>query len=83
MMEYAEWTNEKVEKMPAGNWLYRIACFLLGKKRMTYQELYLISFGSKKKKLGEKKAKELSIFAIIRIYEYNNGTLPPGITKEN
>ena len=75
------WTNEKVEKLPAGNWLYKLACFLLGKKRLTYQELYLISFGMKKKKITEDKAKDISINAIIRIYEYNNGKLPPGVRK--
>lgn len=80
--KYIEWTGEKVEKLPSGNGVYKLACLILGKKRMTYRELYLIAYGVKKKELGEEKAKELAVKDIIRIYEYNNGHLPPGIEKE-
>lgn len=79
--KYIGWTNEKVEKLPSGNGVYKLACIMLGKKRMTYQELYLIAYGSKKGELGEDKAKDLAIKDIIRIYEYNNGHLPPGVTR--
>lgn len=79
--KYIEWTNEKVERLPSGNGLYKLTCIMLGKRRMTYQELYLIAYGSKKGELGEAKAKDLAIKDIIRIYEYNNGHLPPGVSK--
>ena len=75
------WTTETVDKLPAGRWLYRLLCFFLRKKKLTYQDMFLIVFGLQKRKVGEKKAKEIAIQSMIGLYEYNNEKLPEGIWK--
>ena len=61
-----EWLNEKVESLPNGNKLYKIICFLLGKrkKKMNYKEIYLIVQRLNEKRLGKEKS-----------YEFQNGHL--------
>lgn len=77
-----EWLNETVEKVDKCNWLYKFICFCLGKrkKKLTYQELFLFLYGLNRKKLGERKAKELSMKRIIEIYKYlHDNKLPKGM----
>lgn len=76
------WTKELVEDVPSKRWLYRVSCFLLGKKRLTYQEMFMLIYGINKKNLGEKMSKEVATQKIIGIYEYNNNKLPEGIEHE-
>ncbi len=80
--EEIAWTKEIVETVPTKRWLYRIACFLQGKKKMTYQEMFMLLYGINKKSLGEKAAKEFAAQKIIGIYEFNNNKLPEGIKHE-
>lgn len=75
------WTKEIVEKVPSMNWAYKFACFMIGKKRMTYQELFMLFYGTYKKQMGEKKAKEFALERIILAYEYNNNKLPEGVIR--
>ena len=77
-----EWTWDKIEKVPTKQWLYNVICFLLRKKKLTYQEMFLVLYGIFFKKFGEKKSKELAVERLIAIYEFNNGVLPEGIEHE-
>lgn len=80
--EEIAWTREEVTDVPTKRWLYKAACFFLGRKKMTYQEMFMLLYGMYKKQLGEKKAKEFAGQRIIGIYEYNNNKLPEGIEHE-
>lgn len=76
-----EWLNEKVIKMPYNNWIYKIICFLMGKrkKKMSYKEIFLILYGLNRKKYGEKESKEMSLYKTVEIYAFNNKRLPKGM----
>ena len=75
------WTKEEINFFPGPDWIYRVACFTLGKKKLTYQQMFLVIYGMNKH-LGEKKAKEYALQKIIWIYELNNnGKLPEGIKR--
>lgn len=86
MEEYSEkmgeWLNETVVSVPYYNWLYKIVCFLFGKrkKKMTYQELFLLLYGLNRNKVGDKKAKEMALYKIVEFYKTINNKLPNGIT---
>ena len=47
-----EWFNEKIERMPYNNWIYKIICFLMGKRKtkLTYKDLFLLLYGLNRKK---------------------------------
>lgn len=75
------WTKEEVEFLPLPNWIYRVACWMLGKKKLTYQEVFMLIYGMNKRR-GEKEAKEHALQKIIWIYELNNNKLPEGIEHE-
>ena len=75
------WTKDIVEDVPSKRWIYRFACFCLNRKKLTYQEMFMLLYGIYKGRLGERKAKEFATQRIIGIYEYNNKKLPEGITK--
>lgn len=76
-----DWMNERVEKTIQGNWLYKVICFLLGrrKSKLSYKELYLVLRTINESKLGEKEADRKSLKKVIETYKYNNGTVPLGI----
>ena len=79
-----EWLNEKVESLPNGNKLYKIICFLLGKrkKKMNYKEIYLIVQRLNEKRLGKEKSKRVAMNRIIQIYEFQHGH-KPNLLKNN
>lgn len=77
-----EWLNETVTKVDKSNWLYNFICFCLGrhKRKLTYQELFMVLYGINRGRLGEKKAKKCSMERIIEIYKYlHNNNLPNGV----
>lgn len=76
------WTREEINNVPSGRWLYRIVCFLMGRKRLTYREMFLVLYGMHVKRMGADKAKKSAAQRIISIYEYNNNKLPEGIEHE-
>jgi CRISPR/Cas system CSM-associated protein Csm2 small subunit len=76
MDQELEWTNEKLEKVPYKNWLYRLFCLATFRKRMSYKEMYLILSEINRKIDGEEKAKKRAFERIIEFYEYNNGNRP-------
>ena len=75
------WMKEEINFFPGPDWIYRVACFMLGKKKLTYQQMFLVIYGMNRH-LGEKKAKEYALQRIIGIYEMNNNKLPEGIEHE-
>ena len=75
------WTTEKVDDVPSKRWLYKAVCFLIGRKKLTYQEMFMLLYGINRKMLGDREAKEIASQRIIAIYEYNNKKLPKGIKK--
>ena len=76
MDQELEWTNEKLEKVPYKNWLYRLFCLATFRKRMSYKEMYLILVEINRGVDGEEKAKKRAFERIIEFYEYNNGNRP-------
>ena len=76
-----EWLNEKVVKTPYYNWIYQIVCLLMfrWRRKLTYKDLFLLLYGVNRNKLGDKQAKEISLYKIIEIYQANNNKLPNGI----
>jgi len=72
------WMKEEVIFLPLPDWIYRVACFVLHKKKLTYQEVFMIIYGMNRH-LGEQKAKEYALQKTIWIYEANNNKLPEGI----
>ena len=71
MEDYAElmgeWLNEKVVKTPYYNWIYQIVCFLMfrWKRKLTYKDLFLLLYGVNRNKVGDRQAKEISLYNII------------------
>jgi hypothetical protein len=76
-----EWMEEPIECLERGNWLYRFVCFFLGKrkKKLTYQEMYMLLYGLNKGKLGEKESKKAAMNRILEIYKWSHNKLPNGI----
>jgi hypothetical protein len=73
------WWEEKVEKVPSKNWLYKIVCFLLFKKRMTYKELYLFYLEINNGNQADEKVKPIKkrcLEEILNVYHFNNKQLP-------
>lgn len=75
-MDELKWTNDKLEKVPYKNWLYKLFCYLTFRKRMTYKEMYLILYEINRETDGEEKAKKRAFERITEFYEYNNGHRP-------
>lgn len=73
------WLDEKIDNINEGNWLYRLICLFLFRKKMTYKQMFLILYGLNKGKFGEKKAKQLALARIIDIYKEKHGELPNGV----
>ena len=71
------WMEGTVESVPSMNWLYRICCILLFRKRMTYNELFMLLYGINKRALGEQDAKILAMNQVLKTYKHlNNNKLP-------
>ena len=73
------WMNESVASVPRNNWLYRLSCFFLLRKRLRYSDLFLILLRLNEKRLGYEESRKRSFQEILRIYKYNNNKLPNGI----
>ena len=74
------WMDEKIDEYPKFNGLYRLFCLMLFKKRMTYSNLYVLSYALNKNKYkdNELTLKELIIKDLAAIYYFNNKKLPNG-----
>ena len=78
------WMNEKIQSVEHSNWLYKLCCFFLGKRKekLTYEEMFLLLYGLNRNKLGDYKAKFQAMNQILKIYKYQNNKLPDGIEKK-
>jgi hypothetical protein len=83
----SEWLKETVPFLKNGNWLYKIICFLMGKrkKKLTYEEIYLLLYGlNRNKKNDEGETKKKSMHKILELYKYHhNNKLPKGINYDD
>lgn len=75
------WMKERVNDIKGHSFLYKFMCFFSFrlKKKLTYEELFLIYYGINKKSMGEYKSKEKALDTIIKIYMDNNGKKPYGV----
>jgi hypothetical protein len=77
------WMDETIDKYPGKKWFYKLICFFLLKKKLTYSNLYVLSYALSKNKYknDEIKLKEKIIKDLAFIYYYNNNKLPKGFEK--
>lgn len=71
-----KWLDEKIEKLPKNNGIYKFMCMFLGKKRLSYKEMYLLVMNLNKNKLDEDEAKKAALYEIVNLYKFNNNTYP-------
>lgn len=73
--------DEKIPSLEHGNWLYKICCFALGrrKEKLSYNELFMLLFGLNKRALGDDEAKKYAMNQILKTYKYHNNKLPKDI----
>lgn len=82
-MEYdidIKWMDEVIEKVPGWQGKYKLLCIMLFKKRLTYSNMYVLSYALNKFnfKGNEDALKEKIIKDLAIIYHYNNNKLPIG-----
>jgi len=73
------WMRETIPYLPNGNWIYRVVCFFLGKrkKKLSYQEMYLLLKELNKNKFSDEVCKQKVMEKIIDIYKYfHNNKIP-------
>lgn len=73
------WLKEAIDTIPGSEKLYKFVCFMLGKwkRKMSYQEYFLLLYGLNRRKLGERKSKEMALARILQIYkELHDNNLP-------
>ena len=83
--EELEWMKEKVPSVPHSNWLYKLCCFLLFKRKakLNYYELFMILYGINKKGLGIDEAKRFAMAQILKIYKFHNNKLPNHMKEDD
>lgn len=74
------WMDEPLEELPGLQGAYKFFCFLLFKRRMTYANMYVLTYALHKNKYkdNEIELKEKLIKDLAAIYLYNNNRLPDG-----
>lgn len=75
-----DWMNETIPYLENGNWLYKIICFLLfrRKKKLSYKEYMMLLYGLNRKALGEGRSKERAIIKALDVYKgLHGGEMPP------
>lgn len=74
------WLDEPIEELPGGKGWYRLFCFILCKRKMTYANMYILTYALNKKKYkdNETKLKEKILTDLALVYYYNNNRLPDG-----
>lgn len=70
------WLNEKIESLPKNNGLYKFVCTFLGKKKLSYKQMYLLLFNLNKSKLGTDNAKKMAFSEILNVYKHNTNKYP-------
>jgi hypothetical protein len=74
------WMDEPIEKFPGCQGLYKFFCFLLMKRRMTYANMYVLTYALHKKQYKDNEIvlKEKIVKDLAAIYLFNNNKLPDG-----
>ena len=74
MEEDVTWMEERIDRVPKANWLYKFCCLFLfrWRKKLTYNEMYLLLYGLNKKALGERDAKRFAWYQIVDIRNFQN-----------
>ena len=67
------WMDEEIENIPSNKLLYKCLCFFLRKKKLTYQDMYIVYCQIYGKKENYKK---IAIEKLQEIYYFNNGKFP-------
>lgn len=76
ILKNVQWMEDKIEKLPYNNGLYRLMCFCLFRRRMSYKEFYALLTKLNKKKMGDEEAKQFALVRTLAAYKYNNGYYP-------
>lgn len=74
-----DWWNEKVEKVPSKNWLYKLCCLFLAGRKFTYKELYIFYIevnGGNKAEESAKVIKKRCLEQVLNVYYFNNNKIP-------
>lgn len=79
-----EWMDETIETVPGNQGRYRLMCLCLFKRRMTYANMYVLTYALHKRRFKGKELllKEKIIKDLAAIYYYNNNHLPDGFKFE-
>lgn len=79
-----EWMDETIEQVPGNQGKYRLMCLLLFKRRMTYANMYILTYALHKRKFknNETLLKEKIVKDLAAIYYFNNKRLPDGFKFE-
>lgn len=74
------WLDEPLEEFPGAQGMYRFFCCLLLKRRMTYANMYVLTYALNKRKYKDNEIalKEKVIKDLAALYLYNNNRLPDG-----
>lgn len=74
------WMDEPIERVPGNQGRYRLLCFLLLKRRMTYSNMYVFTYALHKRKFKDNELflKEKILKDLAKIYYFNNNKLPEG-----
>ena len=82
-----EWLNESVPYLNKYNWFYKLICFFMGrrKRKLTYWELYLISYGANRgKHISEEEVKKYAMLKTLELYKFHhNNKLPKGVKYDD
>lgn len=72
------WMKERIEKVPKANWLYRVLCFLTGrrKSKMTYEEMYLFLREMNNRGGNEAEVDKMAFKRVLEIYKFQNKNIP-------
>jgi hypothetical protein len=75
-----DWMDENIKEIPGGNGMYKLFCIMLMKKKMTYANMYVLTYAlnQKKYKGRENILKEKIVKDLATLYFYNNKKLPNG-----
>lgn len=76
------WMEEKVERVPVKNNLYRFLCFISFrmKRKFTFKELFLI-IRKLNCKYGEHNSFNIAMYKILNLYKYQNNKYPEGFKR--
>lgn len=78
------WMDETIEDFPGNKGIYRLFCIMLCKRKMTYSNMYVLTYALHKHKYkeNENKLKEKIIKDLAAIYYFNNKRMPEGFKLE-